>query len=69
MTAQQCEAVFRAPCLPLGFLVRPERRAQKPTGMEGFSESACFHRMRELFWTLDEPEALVLLSVQEKATR
>ncbi len=67
MTAQQRDTLFRAPCLPLSFLVRPERRAQKPTGMESFSESACFHRLRDLSWTLDAPETLALLSVAEKA--
>ena len=53
---------------PLGFLVSLERRAKKPNGMESSSESACFHRLRDLFWTLDNPEVTALLSEDERAT-
>ena len=56
-----------APCLPLAFLVRPERRAQKPTGMESFSESACFHRLHDLFWTFRDAPAVALLSDDERS--
>ena len=56
-----------APCLPLRFLVRPERRAKKPSGMEGFSESACFHRLFDLFWTFRDVPAVALLSDEERS--
>jgi hypothetical protein len=67
LTPDQQKTALLAPCLPLSFLVRPERRAKKPTGMESFSESACFHRLHNLFWTLNDAEAVALLSDDEQA--
>jgi hypothetical protein len=34
--------------------------------MEGFSDSAIFHRWMDLFWTLKETEAIALLTPNEK---
>jgi hypothetical protein len=34
--------------------------------MEGFSDSAIFHRWMDLFWTLGDPEAIALLTPEEK---
>jgi hypothetical protein len=67
LTPNQQKTALLAPCLPLSFLVRPEPRAKKPTGMESFSESACFHRLHNLFWTLNDAEAVALLSDDERA--
>lgn len=63
----QRDRILVAPLLPLMFLVRPEHRANKPTGMEHFSESACFHRFYDLLWTLREPDAVALLNHTELA--
>ena len=35
-------------------LVDPVRRCQRLNGMEVFSESACFHRRRDLIWPREE---------------
>jgi hypothetical protein len=67
LTPDQQNAAFHIPLLPLGFLVRPQNRATKPTGMESFSESACFHRLHSLCWTLRDPDAVTLLSHDERA--
>jgi hypothetical protein len=67
LTHNQRETALVAPCLPLKFLVRPERRAKKPSGMESFSESACFFRLHDLLWTLRDAEAVALLSDDERA--
>jgi hypothetical protein len=34
--------------------------------MVGFSDSAIFHRWMDLFWTFREPEAVALLTPEEK---
>ena len=67
LSDDQCDSVFAAPCLPLRFLVQSEWRTRKPTGMEAFSESACFHRMHDLFWPLGDAEAVALLTAEERA--
>src|SRR5512132_966326 len=67
LTPDQQKTAFRVPLLALGFLVRPEHRARKPTGMESLSESACFHRLHSLLWTLSDPDVLALLSHDERA--
>ena len=68
MTLDERNKCLGASCIPLAFLVRPERRAQKPSGMEQFSESACFHRLHDLFWCVGEPQmAPFLTPVQERA--
>ena len=66
LTPDQQKVVLLPPLLPLRFLVRPEHRAKKPTGMESYSESACFHRLHDLLWTLREPDAVALLSDDER---
>ena len=58
---------LETPCLTLNFLVQPERRTKKLTGMESFSESACFHRLHDLWWTLGDAEAVALLTDDERA--
>lgn len=67
LTSEQQKAALQAPLFPLDFLVLPERRAKKVGGMESFSESACFHRLHDLFWTLGDPEAVALLNPEEQA--
>jgi len=67
LTSNQQKTALIAPLLPLRFLVRPERRAKKPTGMESLSESACFHRLHDLLWTLRDADAVALLSEDERA--
>ena len=67
LTPDQQDAAFRAPLLPLGFLVRPKHRAKKPTGMEAFSESACFHRLHSLCFFPLRDYAAALLSDDERA--
>ena len=67
LTAEEQKMTLLAPCLPLAFLVRADRRAQKPTGMESFSDSACFHRWHALFWTFRDASAVALLSDPERA--
>lgn len=66
LTSEEQKMTLLAPCLPLAFLVRPERRAQKPTGMESFSESACFHRLHDLVWTFRDAPAVALLDDEEQ---
>src|SRR5262249_8444837 len=66
LTSEQKEITLRAPCFPLRFLVRPETRAVPREHMEGLSDSAIFHRWMDLFWTLREPEAVTLLTPEEK---
>ena len=53
--------------MSLAYLVRSERRAHKPTGMEAFSESACFHRLKDLFWCIAEPEMAPVLTAEQSA--
>jgi hypothetical protein len=53
--------------MSLAYLVQPERRARKPTGMEAFSESACFYRLKDLFWCIAEPEMTPFLTAEQNA--
>ena len=55
-----------APCLPLRFLIKPETRATSCHRMDGFSDSAIFYRLHDLFWTLREENVLALLSDDER---
>src|SRR5262249_9829928 len=66
LTSDQNRAAGVVPCLPLAFLVRPETRTAPREQMAGFSDSAIFHRWMNLFWTLREPEAVALLTPEEK---
>ena len=66
LTSDQKRATLVAPCFPLAFLVRPETRTAPREQMAGFSDSAIFHRWMDLFWTLREPEAVALLTPDEK---
>jgi hypothetical protein len=67
LTPDQQKSALLAPCLPLSFLVRPAGRDKSLNGMEGFSDSACFHRLHDLFWTLRDAEAAALLNAEERA--
>lgn len=67
MTAQQQQQCLSASCMPLAYLVEPERRGRKPKGMEVFSESACFHRLRSLFWCIAEPQMAAFLTPEQTA--
>jgi hypothetical protein len=55
-----------APRLPLRFLTKPETRATSRHQMQGFSDSAIFYRLHDLFWTLREADALALLNDEEQ---
>jgi hypothetical protein len=66
LISDQKPAALLGPCVPLRFLVRPESRTVPRQQMEGFSDSAIFHRWMDLFWTLGEPEAVALLTREEK---
>ena len=67
VNAEQQQQCLAGSCIPLAFLVEPERRARKPSGMESFSESACFHRLRNLFWCVGEPAMASHLSGEQRA--
>lgn len=67
LTPEQQKIALKTPCLTLSFLVQPERRAKKLTGMESCSESACFHRLHDLWWTLGDAETVALLTDDERA--
>jgi hypothetical protein len=69
MTLDERDKCLAASCIPLAFLVRPERRAQKPSGMEEFSESACFHRLHNLFWCVGEPQMAPFLTPEQQSAR
>jgi hypothetical protein len=60
MNESEQKTALLAPCIPLKFLVSPKPR-RKPAGMEGFSDSAYFHRLHDLFWTFREPSAVAIL--------
>ncbi len=53
-------------CFPLKFLVRRENRTVPRQQMVGFSDSAVFHRLMNLTWTLWEPESVALLTAEEQ---
>jgi hypothetical protein len=53
-------------CFALRFLVHPEYRVGARHGMEGFSDSAIFHRRMDLLFTLREPEGVAFLTPEEK---
>ena len=67
LSPDQQLAALRAPQAPLGFLIDPVRRTQRPGGFEEFSDSAVFHRLHDLLWTLGEPPVWALLEDAEKA--
>jgi hypothetical protein len=66
LSEEQIRAAFVGPCLSLNFLVRPELRDSNRREFEGFSDSAIFHRLHGLCWTLQEPEIVSLLTLDEK---
>src|SRR5437588_11307061 len=66
LTSEQKKIALTAPCFVLRFLVRPETRNAPRRQMEGFSDSAIFHRWMDLFWTFRESEAVALLTPEEK---
>jgi len=66
LTSEQKRAALLGPCFPSRFLVRPESRTAPRQQMEGFSDSAIFHRWMDLFWTLREPKVVALLTPEEK---
>jgi hypothetical protein len=65
LTSDQKQTALVAPCIPLGFLVRPENRTVPREQMVGFSDPAIFHRLMDLLWTLREPEVVALLHPEE----
>src|SRR5260221_8589784 len=66
LSSEQKCGTFAGACFPLEFLVCPDTRTTSRQQMEGFSDSAIFHRFMNLTWTLREPEAIALLSPEEK---
>ena len=60
-------AVFVAPWSVLKFLVQPSERHSRRigSGMASFSDSAIFHRLRDLVWTLGESQVIALLNAEE----
>jgi hypothetical protein len=66
LTSDRQQAALSGPCFPLRFLVHPETRTVSREQMVGFSDSAIFHRWMDLFWTFREPEAVALLTPEEK---
>lgn len=67
LTPDQQQSALLAPCIALTFLVRPDQRDKHLTGMENFSESACFHRLHDLFWTFRDADTVALLNAEERA--
>lgn len=67
LTTDQQKTVFHVACFALIFLVHPERREQKPTGMEKLSDSACFRRLHDLLWTFRDAKTIELLNEDERA--
>ncbi len=67
LNSYQREIAILGPCFALRFLVRPDERANARSQMEGFSDGAIFHRWMGLTWTLDEPEAVAILSDDERS--
>jgi hypothetical protein len=65
-TLEQKKQMVLAPCLPLRFLVQAGSREVSRRQMPGMSDSAVFHRLHSLLWTLREPEAIELLSENEQ---
>ena len=53
--------------MPLAYLVEPERRANRPEGLKAFSESAVFHRLRDLLWCIAEPDMAPFLTAEQSA--
>ncbi len=67
LTLEQQRSCFVGTCVPLRFLVQPDRRARKVPGMESFSDSACFHRLRDLTWAIASLEMAACLSAEQSA--
>ena len=67
LTFEQQRSCLVGAGVPLRFLVQPERRARKVPGMESFSDSACFHRLRDLVWPIASPEMAACLSTEQSA--
>src|SRR5687768_16883220 len=66
LSSEQNHAALLGPCVPLRFLVRPDSRTTQRQHMKGFSDSAIFHRLMDWLWTLREPEAVALLTLEER---
>ena len=56
-----------SPWSVLKFLVQPSERHSRRigSGMASFSDSAIFHRLRDLVWTLGESQVIALLNAEE----
>ncbi len=50
--------------MPLAYLAY--RRASRLNGMEAYSASACFHRLRDLCWPREAPETAPFLSQEQR---
>jgi hypothetical protein len=58
-------ATLHAATFPLRFLI--DRKSLMAARLNGFSDSASFHRLHDLFWTLRDAPAIALLGEDEKA--
>lgn len=67
LTTDQQQQLLQVSRMSLTYLVDLKRRARKPSGMESFSESACFHRLRDLSWCISHPEMAPFLTVEQAA--
>lgn len=67
LTSEQQRLCLAASCLPLDFLVQPESFDRKAHGLDGVSSSACFHRLRDLAFSIASPEMAVCLSAEQTA--
>src|ERR1700690_1890366 len=66
LTAEQKKQTLLAPCIPLRFLLQPETREPLRHQMKEVSDSARFHRLHDLFWTMRDVEVVALLSEDEQ---
>jgi len=67
LSLQQRKFYFVLCCWSLAYLVDPERRARKMSGMESFPESACFHRLRDLSWPSEHAQMAPFLTPEQSA--
>lgn len=65
LTREQQSTLIAGPCFALRFLVDSEDRHHARAQMAGFSDAAIFHRRMSLAWTLQDPEAIALLTSSE----
>ncbi len=65
LSREQQSTLIAGPCFALRFLVDAENRPHARAQMVGFSDAAIFHRRMSLTWTLQDTEAIALLTPNE----